>query len=67
LVVSPQLDRAASLEDVTQAVEAARQVYALYGAAEKVKQISPEDYNRFSPQTQALALDWLKEQIGDGS
>jgi hypothetical protein len=66
LVVSPQLDRAASLEDVTQAVEAARQVYALYGAAEKVKQISPEDYNRFSPQTQALALDWLKEQIGNG-
>jgi len=62
LVVSPQLDRDAALEDVTQAVEAARRVYALYGAAERLEQVAPEDYNHFSPEMQALAIDWLKRQ-----
>ena len=42
------------------AIEAARQVYALYNAAERLEQIAPEDYNRFSPQTQALVVEWLK-------
>ncbi len=62
LVVSPQLDREAALADVTQAVEAARRVYALYGAGEALEQRSPEDYNRWSPEMQGLVLDWLKER-----
>jgi len=61
LVVSPRLDREATLEDVTQAVEAARQVYALYGAAGRLEQVVPEDYNRFGPEVQALVIDWLKK------
>ena len=62
LVVSPQLDREATLEDVTQAVEAARQVYALYDVADRLEQVAPEDYNRFSPAIQALVVDWLRAQ-----
>ena len=63
LVVSPQLDRDAVLADVTQAVEAARKAFALYGKAERLKQVSPETINQFWPQlTQQLVIDWLNEQ-----
>jgi ABC-2 type transport system ATP-binding protein len=51
--------REATLEDVTQAVEAARQAYALYGAANRLEQVAPEDYNRLSPATKSLVVEWL--------
>lgn len=62
LVVSPQLDREAPLKHVTASVEAARKVYALYGAAERLEQASPEQYNKFGPDVQALVIDWLKQR-----
>jgi pimeloyl-ACP methyl ester carboxylesterase len=61
LVVSPQLDRDAPPDLVTPAVEAARQVYARHGAADRLAQLAPEDYNRLGPEMQALVLSWLKE------
>jgi len=63
LVISPQLDREASLEDVTRAVESARQAYTLYGAAGQLEQMKPEDYNRFGPEMQNLAMEWLKKRV----
>ncbi|MCL5999125.1 MAG: alpha/beta fold hydrolase, partial [Chloroflexi bacterium] len=62
LVVSPQLDREAPPDLVTPAVEAARSVYALYGAADKLEQLVPEDYNRFAPEMQRLVLEWLRRE-----
>jgi hypothetical protein len=64
LVVSPQLDREARLEDVTRAVQAAREVYALYGASDRLEQISPEGYNHFGPGMQALVARWLGKASG---
>jgi pimeloyl-ACP methyl ester carboxylesterase len=61
LVVSPQLDREAPQDLVTPAIEAARQEYARHGAADRLTQLAPEDYNRFGPEMQALMLGWLKE------
>ena len=62
LVVSPLLDRDAPPELVTPAVEAARSAYALHEAAGNLEQILPEDYNRFGPEMQQLALDWLRRR-----
>ncbi len=62
LVVSPTLDREARLPDVNNAVAAARLAYAHRGASERLEQASPEDYNRLSPKTQALIIEWLKKQ-----
>jgi hypothetical protein len=64
LVVSPQLDRDARLEDVTRAVQAARRVYDLYGAGESLEQLVPEDYNHFGPSVQSLVIDWLRRRTG---
>ncbi|HEY3288600.1 MAG TPA: hypothetical protein VGK87_00595 [Anaerolineae bacterium] len=60
LVVSPQLDREAPPELVTPAVDAARHIYALHNALDRLTHVSPEDYNHFGPSQQALVLDWLQ-------
>jgi len=60
LVVSPQLDREAPLDDVTRGVEAARKVYGLYGAAARLEQLSPEDFNHFDSLMQERVVEWLK-------
>ena len=60
-IVSPQLDREADVKDITKAVEVARSIYTLYGAAGKLQQISPETYNQFGPEIQELIIEWAKE------
>jgi len=61
LVLSPQLDREAPLEDVTRAVERARQVYTLYGAADRLAQVAPKDYAHLGPEMQAMVTRWLHD------
>jgi len=61
LVVSPQMDREAPPDLVTPAVDAARNVYALHGVADRLTHLIPEDYNHFGPSQQALVLEWLKQ------
>ncbi len=61
LIVSPLLDREAPPQRVTPAVEAARQVYGLYGAADRLVQATPEDYNHFGPPMLRIALNWLRQ------
>ncbi len=63
LVISPQLDREAPPELVTPAVDAARAVYALHGAANQLQQLTPEDYNRFGPEMHQRVIIWLRANI----
>ena len=65
LVVSPKLDREAPVEMVTQAVEAARDVYALHEARGQLFQLTPEDYKRFGPEMQELVIEWLRKRRGE--
>lgn len=60
MVVSPRLARDANPGDVHDAVEAARKVYALYGAAERLRLDEPRDYTRLPTSTQNEAIEWLK-------
>ena len=60
LVVQPTLDRDATPADVAAAVEQARQVYALYGAADKLQLREPWDYNRLPEKTQDEAIAWMR-------
>ncbi len=61
-VVSPKYDRDATPADVHAAVEAARKVYTLYNAGDKLKLDEPWDYNRLSDETQDRIIAWLKTQ-----
>ncbi len=64
LVVQPQLDRDATPADVRAAVEQARKVYALYGAAGKLALEEPWDYNRLPQATQDRVINqWMAENL----
>jgi len=67
LVVSPQLDREAPLEVVTESVNSARSIYSLYGAADRIEQQAPEAYNHFDEGAQKPVIAWLKGLAGLGS
>ncbi|HEX4750193.1 MAG TPA: alpha/beta fold hydrolase [Bryobacteraceae bacterium] len=59
LVVQPQLDRDATPADVHRAVEAARQVYAIYNASGKLELKEPWDYNRLPDAIQNDIIKWM--------
>jgi dienelactone hydrolase len=59
LVVAPQLDRDANPADVHKAVDEARKVYALYGAAENLGLMEPYDYNRLPNASQDKIIEWM--------
>ncbi len=62
LIISPQLDREAPLNLVTNTVEDARMTYQQRGARERLTQLVPESYNHFDPDMQALVIEWLRAQ-----
>ena len=59
LVVQPQLDRDAVPADVESAVKQAKQVYALYGAGDKLSLSEPWDYNRLPNKTLNETVKWM--------
>lgn len=59
LVVEPTMDRATTPADVRQAVTRAKQVYNLYGVADKLTIYEPVDYTRLTTATQDWAIQWL--------
>jgi pimeloyl-ACP methyl ester carboxylesterase len=66
LVLSPTLDYEAPLTRVTAAVESAHRAFTAAGAADRLEQLTPVDYNRFPPATQSVVADWLKRQAATG-
>ena len=60
LVVQPALDRDANPADVHGAIDEARKVYALYGAADKLELSEPWDYNRLPEKTQDEIIRWMR-------
>jgi dienelactone hydrolase len=63
LVVEPQLDRDATPADVASAVAQAKQVYSLYGAADKLAISQPWDYNRLPNNTLDDAVKWMGSNL----
>jgi pimeloyl-ACP methyl ester carboxylesterase len=64
LVVEPQLDRDAALDDVRAAVERARKIYGLYDAGPKLAIEQPWDYNRLPNPTQDEVVRWMAANFG---
>ncbi len=63
LIVQPTIDREATPADVHAAVASARQVYTLYGAADKLTLQEPEDINRLPNATLQSAIAWMKTNL----
>lgn len=59
LIVAPKWDRFTVFEDVRISVERGRQVYERFGQGAQLVFLTPDDYNRFSPQTLKKMLEWF--------
>lgn len=63
LIVAPQWDRYADFAAVRSCVEEVKKVYRLYNAENELEFLTPDDYNRFSPDMQKAAFDWIKTRL----
>ncbi len=61
LLVRPQLDRTSDRAAVRACVAAARRVYALLGAADKLQFAEPDTWNRYGPQLRQAFLPALQK------
>jgi pimeloyl-ACP methyl ester carboxylesterase len=59
MVMEPQLDRDATPGDVRTAVEQAKKIYGLYGAADKLALYEPWDYTRLPEKSQDWIVQWM--------
>jgi dienelactone hydrolase len=61
LVVAPELDRFAPLEDVRVEVSEARKAYRLLGREAALELRTPRDFNRFAAKLQAEVVEYLAQ------
>lgn len=62
LVIAPLWDKDNLKSDVEGCVEKAKGVYRLYGKEGNLAPVYPDDYNRFSSEMRAKALDWFSNR-----
>ncbi|HWA08122.1 MAG TPA: alpha/beta fold hydrolase [Opitutaceae bacterium] len=63
LVMQPSMDRDATPADVHAAVEQARKIYSLYGAAAKLALDEPRDYARLPTAGQDRIIQWMQANL----
>jgi pimeloyl-ACP methyl ester carboxylesterase len=63
MILQPKFDRDANVSDVEAAVDQAKKVYGLYGAADKLALDEPWDYNRLPQSTQDRIISWMKTNL----
>lgn len=59
LIVQPQLDCDPTPADVEAAIKQTKQIYALYGAGDKLSLNEPWDYNRLTNKTLDETVKWM--------
>lgn len=66
MVMTPELDRHADIENVEQSIDQAESIYELLDASTAIQFSSPNGFTGFSSSQQDLMVDWLDE-ISSGS
>ena len=64
LIFAPRIDCQATLADAKACVEEAAGVYQLLAAKDKLQFQELDDYNRFSPETQAVVYEKVRSAVG---
>jgi len=64
MVISPELDRHADLENVKESMYQVRTVYELFNGSEKLHFQIPHQFNRFTASQQRDIADWLNNVAG---
>ena len=63
LIIAPELDKDAHVDDIKSSVEQAKEVFNLYNAAGNIDLYSPHDINRFSPEMMDKMMEWLEARF----
>lgn len=61
LIIAPMLDKTANLKAVKASVAEAVEIYKIMGAPKHISISSPDDFNRFSNETQKIIYDWARK------
>jgi cephalosporin-C deacetylase-like acetyl esterase len=62
LVIAPEMDKDAHLQDIQNCVKQAEKIYGLYGSPDNIQIFSPDDYNRYSPEMRDKTCEWLENR-----
>jgi len=65
-ILAPKLDQDWVVEDVEACYREAAKVFALYGKRGNLVLRSPNDFNRYPPEYQAIVNRWLSEELDSG-
>jgi len=63
LVIAPQIDKDAHLQDIQQCLDKTQKVYDLYRSSQNLELYSPNDINWLSPGTLGKMYEWLEKQF----
>jgi hypothetical protein len=63
LIIAPEHDKDAHLQDIKNTVEQASYIYKLYGSPENIQLQVPYDINRFSPEIREDMAEWLMKKV----
>jgi dienelactone hydrolase len=63
LMIAPEHDKDAHLQDIKNAVEQASDIYKLYGSPDNIQLQVPNDINRFSREMQEDMIEWLMKKF----
>lgn len=58
LLITPSLDQAANIKDISESVSEARKLYKLLDASDHLIQNAPDDFNRFSDELKEIIYSW---------
>ncbi|MGV8091406.1 MAG: alpha/beta fold hydrolase [Mangrovibacterium sp.] len=61
LIIAPQFDKDAHLQDIQHCVKNAGEIYNLYGRPDAIELYSPNDFNRLSPEMREKISVWLSK------
>lgn len=67
LIIAPAMDKDAIRDDVAACVDAAKKIYHLVGASDRLELSVPDDINRFSPEMREQVIGWLRDQAAGGA
>lgn len=65
LIISPELDRHADLDQVRHSVEEAQKIYNLQNAPENLQLKTPHGFNHFTAAQQEEMVSWLEKMMKD--
>jgi dienelactone hydrolase len=65
LVIAPEMDKDAHLQDIKYCVDRVKNIYQLYGASNNIQIYTPNDYNRFYEKMRMKTYAWAAERLNE--